>query len=152
MEVFLSSLLQPLRSYALEHLSAQFLALLRGANTTAQLLVDQHTGSIWKAAASVLLNPTCLPDAEHANAVQSTLRDQAALLHHLRTGVHLGPLHALIMHSQRQASFHFDLSICCKALMHRHDVSSHAFPTKHQYLQQAGYMHLHMRAILTRRP
>ena len=103
-EDFFSSVLQPLRQYTLEHLSVESLALLRAASATAQLLVDQHTGSIWKAAASALLHTNCFPDAEHAHAVQSTLTDQAALLHNLRAGMWLEPSSTDLMHGHRQAA------------------------------------------------
>ncbi len=71
---------EPLRRYALDTLSASSLSHLRRVNRSAQQLVDQHTGSIWKAAASKLLDPACLANAEDACMVQRTLREQAALL------------------------------------------------------------------------
>ena len=84
---FSSNIEHALREYALGHLPAGMLAHLRAVNTEAMLLVDQHTGSIWKAAASLLLGPACLPTAPHADAVQNTLRDQAALHRNLLAGV-----------------------------------------------------------------
>ncbi len=75
-----SKALEPLRQYALLHLTAASLAHMRGVSTSAQLLVDEHTGSIWKAAATRLLDPACLHDSHHASEVQCTLREQGALL------------------------------------------------------------------------
>ncbi len=77
---------EPLRRYALDSLSASALSHLRRVNRSAQQLVDQHTGSLWKAAASELLDPACLANAEDACMVQRTLREQAALLRNLLAG------------------------------------------------------------------
>ena len=79
----LSSLQDPLREYALEHLPAVSLARLRSVSKAAQRLVDYHTGSIWKAAATALLDPACLPGAEHADAVQARLEEERASLQNL---------------------------------------------------------------------
>ncbi len=83
---------EPLRQFSLLHLTAELLARLRGVNGSAQQLVDEHTGGIWKAAATRLLDPACLPDSDHASAVQATLREQAALLKNLRAGMTLSCL------------------------------------------------------------
>ncbi len=80
---------EPLRQYALFHLTAELLALLRGVNKSAQQLVDEHTGSIWRAVAMGLLNTACLPDSDHASKVQCTLQEQGALLKNLRAGMTL---------------------------------------------------------------
>ena len=86
----LFALLQdPLRQHALHHLSAASLARLRSASRAARLLVDDHTGSTWKAAASVLVEDAILPSTEHSYAVQIKLRQQGALLHKFRTGEQL---------------------------------------------------------------
>ncbi len=85
----LSKAQEPLRHYALLHLTAGSLAALRGVNRSTQQLVDEHTGSIWKAAATRLLDPACLHDSHHASAVQCTLREQTALLKNLRGGTTL---------------------------------------------------------------
>ena len=77
---------EPLRQYTLEHLPAVSLARLRQVNTFAQLLVDQNTGSVWRAAASALLGPGCLPGTDDADVVQRTLREQGTLLQMLRAG------------------------------------------------------------------
>ena len=76
----------PLRQHALHHMSAESLANLRRVSRAAQLLVDEHTGSAWKAAASLLVDHACLPRTEHAYAVQAKLREQAAVLHNLLLG------------------------------------------------------------------
>ncbi len=83
---------EPLRQYSLLHLTAEALAHMRGVSKTAHQLVDEHTGSIWKAAATRLLDPACLHDSHHASAVQCTLREQAALLKNLRVGMTLSCL------------------------------------------------------------
>ncbi len=80
---------EPLRQYALLHLTAELLAHLRGVSKSAQQLVDGHTGSIWRAAAMGLLNTACLPDSDHASTVQCTLREQGALLKNFRAGMTL---------------------------------------------------------------
>ena len=77
---------EPLRRYALEHLPAVSLARLRQVSTSAQLLVDQNTGSVWKATTSALLGPGCLPGTEDADLIQRTLREQGTLLRMLRAG------------------------------------------------------------------
>ncbi len=85
-EANFSKIQDPLRQHALEQLPVASLAHLRRVNRSAQRLVDQQTGGIWKAAASALLDPDLLPDAEHANAVQQTLKEQEALLQRLKLG------------------------------------------------------------------
>ncbi len=77
---------EPLRRYALDSLSASALSHLRRVNRSAQQLVDEHTGSIWKAAASKLLESACLANAEDACMVQRALREQGALLQNLLGG------------------------------------------------------------------
>lgn len=84
-----SAVREPLRHYALQYLSAMSLVRLRQVNRASQLLTDDHTGSTWKAVASPLLHPACLPDADHGSAIQTTLREQGILLQSLRAGVPL---------------------------------------------------------------
>ena len=79
----------PLRLHALHDLPAASLAHLRRANGAAQLLVDYHTGSIWKAAASELVEDSVLPSAEHSQAVQAKLRQQGAMPRRMRAGEQL---------------------------------------------------------------
>ena len=76
----------PLRLHALHSVPVTSLAYLRRANTAAQLLVEEHTGSVWKAAASKLVEDDILPSAEHSHAVQAKLRQQGALLRKMRAG------------------------------------------------------------------
>ena len=71
-----ATLQDPPRQYALPHLSADCLAQLRRVDKAAQLLVDQHTGSTWKAAAYALVDPGSLLSADHRHAVQAKLREQ----------------------------------------------------------------------------
>ena len=75
-----SDIHEPLREYGLCELPAQSLAHLRRVNKSAQRLVDQHTGSMWRAAACRLLDAACLAPAEDACTVQSILQEQGALL------------------------------------------------------------------------
>ncbi len=81
-----SGLQGPLLEFMLCRLSAPTLAHLRRVNKAAQNLVDQQTGSIWKAAASKLLNPACLRHAADSASVQHILKEQAALRKNLLTG------------------------------------------------------------------
>ena len=81
------TLLRSLQGF--EYLSPESLAHLRRVNKAAQQLVDQYTGSVWKAAASALLDRSCLPSAEHAYAVQATLKEQGALLRSILSGKQL---------------------------------------------------------------
>ncbi len=105
-EAAFSVIQDPLRQHALQQLPVESLAHLRRVNRSAQLLVDQQTGYIWKAAASALLDPDFLPDAEHADAVQRILTEQGALLQRLLSGKipECVYLHAQFADSQRQAS------------------------------------------------
>ncbi len=91
-----SDIHEPLRDYALGELPAQSLAHLRRVNKSAQRLVDQYTGSTWRAAASRLVDAACLAPATDACTVQSILQEQGALLKNLRAG------RALFMMSDRQ--------------------------------------------------
>ena len=79
----------PLRQYALPRISAASLAQFRRVSRASKLLVDQHTGDIWKAAASKVVEPACLPAAEHGHAVQSHLLEQSTLLQAVQAGKQL---------------------------------------------------------------
>lgn len=99
---FLSSfgpeLLQPLRVHMLEHVPVKVLLALRQASNTTRSLVDDGTCPQWQAIARQLQVPEqLLPhDAQHGPAVHAVLRDQAALVSHIRQGrpslVHQGEL------------------------------------------------------------
>ena len=65
---------EPLLRYALEHLPVASLGKLRQASKATRELVDQGTGSVWKAAASEIIEPGCLPGVEDGYAVQAKLQ------------------------------------------------------------------------------
>ncbi len=81
-----SNIHEPLREYALGELPAQSLAHLRTVNKSAQRLVDQHTGGMWRVAASRLVDAACLAPATDPCTVQNILKEQGALLKNLRAG------------------------------------------------------------------
>ena len=112
----LTGIQDPLRQHALHHLSGASLAHLRRANRAAQQLVDEHTGSTWKAAASELVEDTILPStdsSQHSYAIQLKLRQQGALLHNLR----LGELVALPQAIIQIAAYAIFLEVCSTALL-----------------------------------
>ena len=78
---------EPLRGYLLHHLSAVALAQLRQACKAAQVLVDRHTGTTWKAAASQMLDAACLPVNEDGLEVQAQLRKHGRLAARLLSGM-----------------------------------------------------------------
>ncbi|KAK9863628.1 hypothetical protein WJX84_001965 [Apatococcus fuscideae] len=82
----LELLIEPFRTAVLPHLPAGALAHLRCTCRLLQEVVDFHTGPSWSQAASQLIDPAMIPEAQHGLPVQAKLWAQGRIVAQLLSG------------------------------------------------------------------